>query len=114
MFNEDFSHGKKFNFDSSNLEYITLDNYIKDGYPSEFTVKAVFINNKSKFGPRAVIVSDRFNINVPKHLNNDISKILSNQMYIDAINAGKCGFRVSQYEDNNHVIRNSGNFYDIT
>ena len=113
MFNNAFNHGKRFDFDSSKLEYINLDNYVQDGYPNYFVVKGMFITKSGKFGPRGIIVSEAFNIQVPKHLNADISDILSNYDMIDAINEGKCGAKVYQYTDKNGVKRNSIRFVDI-
>ena len=113
MFNENFSHGKKFNFNSDGLIFITLDQYVKDFGNKSFTVREVFINPKSKFGPRACVVSDTHKINLPKHFNSDVEKITNNQQFIDAINNGKCGFQPEQYTDRTGVVRNSGKFIDI-
>lgn len=113
MFNEAFSHGRKFTFDSSNLDYINLNKYVEDQFDNEFTVRSVFIVEKAKHGPRPVVVSDKFNIYVPNHMVDDIRKILSTPEMCDAINAGKCGCKVYQYQDKDGVTRNGVSFYDI-
>ena len=112
MFNEDFRHGRTFNFDGSSNPYITLNNWVADKHPDRFIVRGVFTHNKSAYGEKGVIVTDGFNIDVPEHLIKDIKKILANDMYIEAINQGKCAFLCSSYIDKNGITRNSGNFID--
>lgn len=113
MFNEAFSHGKRFSFDSSKLDYINLNQYVADKYDPEFTVRSVFVVEKAKHGPRPVVVSDKFNIYVPNFMVTDVRKILANQDMIDAINEGKCGARIYQYNDKDNVERNGISFFDI-
>lgn len=113
MFNEAFSHGKKFTFDSKDLPFSTLDEVVKENGNKMIEVKEVFINPKSKFGPRPCVVCSTLKINLPKHFVKDIEKILANPDMIDAINNGHCGFMPSQYVDGNGVTRNSGSFCDI-
>lgn len=112
-FNNKLSHGKKFTFDSKDLLFTTLDEYIKENGNKIATVREVFINNKAKFGPRGCVVTDTLKINVPRHINNDIEIILNDPELIGLINNGKCGFKPTQYEDSNGVVRNSGEFIDI-
>lgn len=113
MFNEDFRHGKTFKADTSKLPFITLKDYVAQGLPAEFKVIAAYTHNKSQYGEKAIISSEKYNIDMPKHLIKDIKKINGNQMYIDAINDGHCGFRLSTYTDKNGVVRNSGTFFDL-
>jgi len=113
MFNEAFNHGKKFTFDSDNLPDTDLTTFVNENGNKQFTVKAVFINPKSKFGPRPCVVCSTLKIWLPNHFLGDVEAILNNQDMIDAINNGKCGFVPSQYTDKNGVMRNSGKFIDI-
>lgn len=113
MFNEKFNHSQKFTFNSDSLPFADLKDIIEANGNATIIVRAVFINNKAKFGPRPCIVSDSAKINLPNHFVDDIREILATPEMIDAINAGKCGFTPCQYTDKNGVIRNSGNFVDI-
>ena len=113
MFNEEFNHAKSFTFDSTDLPYTDLDTFVKENGNKLIEVKSVFINQKAKYGPRGCIVCSTLKINVPAHLNKDITKILNRPDMIEAINAGKCGFMPRQYEDDKGIIRNTGNFIDI-
>lgn len=112
MFNEAFSHGKKFKFNSDDLPFTTLDEYVKTSMDS-FVVREVFINPKAKFGARPAVVSDKFKMNLPKHFVKDIEKILATPEMIEAINNGKCGFVPETYEKDGKTY-NSGKFFDIT
>lgn len=113
MFTEEFSHGTSFKFDSSELPFTTLDEFVKENGNKQIEVKAVFINKKAKHGPRPCIVCSTLKIYVPEHIIKDIEKILSRPDMIEAINNGKCGFLPRQYVDKSGVIRNTGNFIDI-
>lgn len=112
MFNEDFKHGKKFNINSDDFEFTTLDDYIKQHGNCTLTVLGMF-TYKAKFGVRPVLIADNLKINLPDHLLSDVEKIMYNDTYVAAVNAGKCGFKTSQYTDKNGKERNSGSFVDI-
>lgn len=115
MFNEKYSHGKKFTFDSSNNEFISLKDY-QTKYPDTniITVRGVF-TYEGKKGVRAALVTDGFNVNLPEHLIKDVQSIMVHDDEIVAINEGKCGFRISTYEDTKYGngICYSGSFCDI-
>lgn len=112
MFNERFSHGKKFNINSDGFPFTTLDEVIEENGNKVIPVCALF-TYKAKYGERPVIVSPTLKINLPDHCLNDVKEILSDDELIAAINNGKCGFKPSQYEDKNGNVRNSGSFIDI-
>lgn len=114
MFNEKFSRGTKFTFDSKGLPFIKLDDYIKQGGKTSFIVRACFVHSKNKLEiEHGVIVSDEYNIDVPTHLIKDIKIICSDSDMIEAVNNGKCGFKCFTYTDKFGVTRNSGTFVDV-
>lgn len=113
MFNERFSHGRRFTFNGDNNPYITLDQYVAEGNKTTFTVRGCFVHNKSKFGESGVIVTDNYNIDVPRHLIKYIKVVLAEPEMIRAVNDGKCGFSCSTYTDNHGIVRNTGSFIDI-
>ena len=112
MFNEKYSHERRFNYDSSKNEFIDLVDYIQNTGNNSFVVRGMFTYD-GKFGERPCIVTDGYNVTVPNHITNDVKSIMSNDAEVAAINAGKCGFRVKHYQDKNGVDRLSGSFYDI-
>lgn len=105
-------HGKQFTFNSDDLPFTSLDEYMKTGGNATIPVKAVFINKKAKFGERPVLVTPSFKMNLPAHLLDDVKEILDDAEAIRLINEGLCNFIVSTYEDNNGIMRYTGSFAD--
>lgn len=105
-------HGNQFTFNSDDLPFTSLEEFIKSGGNTTIPVKAVFINNKAQYGPRPVLVSPSFKINLPAHCLEDVQQILNDAELITLINEGKCNFIVSTYEDRNNTIRYTGSFVD--
>lgn len=64
-----------------------------------YPVKGVFINTKSKFGAKPVIISDGFMVDIPKHKMDDVNAILADHSLCEAIDAGQCAFTVRSYQD---------------
>ena len=60
-----------------------------------------------------VLIGNNLKIHLPDHCLSDVEAIMYDDECVDAINAGKCGFKPTQYEDKNGKTRNSGNFIDI-
>ena len=112
MFDENFKHGKTFNVDSYNFAFTDLKTFVQENGHKTLVVNAVF-HYKAKYGERPVLVAHNLKINLPDHCLKDVEKILDNQEYIDAINAGKCGFQTTEYIDPNGNVRYSGSFVDI-
>ncbi len=115
MFNEKYSHGKKFTFNSEGNEFVSLKEYAGK-FPEQkvITVRQVF-TYEGKKGLRCALSTEGFNVNLPEHLIKDIQSILAHDDEIAAINEGKCGFRISTYEDTKYGngICYTGSFCDI-
>ena len=105
-----FNHSVKFNYDGKDNAYMDISSYMAE-VGDHAKVLGVWINPKSKHGPRGVIVLDGVNINVPKHVNDKIEKIRSNPEAVAFINQGKCGVRFSTYEKNDSTYY-TADFYD--
>ena len=112
MFNEKYSHEKKFKFDGKDNEWMNVADYVAAGHPQQFTVRAVF-SYDSKFGKRPCVATDGFNITMPNHVLGDVDSIMNHDDEIEAINAGKCGCKITTYQDKNNVTRYSCKFFDI-
>lgn len=71
------------------------------GMDKIYTIKGLFISNKSKLGPQpsAVIDLDGVDsiVNLPMYMHQEILDIMQDQEDIAAIKAGKVGFKVEAY-----------------
>lgn len=115
MFNEKYAHGKKFNVDADKFEFIELKDLIENVKKGHCTVKVLgLFTYEAKYGVRPVIIiSEGYKVNLPDHCLADVQSIMKDQEDIDAINAGHCGFKTSEYTDGKGVKRYSGSFIDI-
>lgn len=119
MFNEEFNHADPFTVDTTDFPFVNLSDMIKENGHRLLKVQKVFTLFPKKGASAGeevpVLVAEGHCIYIPVHLLADVKKILSNQLFIDAINAGKCGFQTKEYLDEKHgnVTRYSGNFCDI-
>ena len=115
MFNENFAHGSVFTVDSHDYPFVNLNEIVKEKGHGTFKVLGVFTYVNKKGKERPVLVIDGFKVNLPDHCLGDVKKILENRTYIDAINAGHCGFKTNEYEDTvyNNGTCYSGVFVDI-
>lgn len=112
IFNDNF--GKtKFTFNADNCTFINLNEYLDDHDINQIVpVKGLFINRKSKFGDRPVLITPEYKINLPKHLMKDFLMVLASHEMCTAINTGHCGFRFYTYEKEGKTCY-SGTFVDI-
>lgn len=120
MFNEDFKHNAAtFNVNTDGFEWVNLSDVIKSKGHCTLKVQKVFTvtptKGRSKGKEKPVLVADNMIIWLPEHCIDDVKKILSNDIYINAINEGKCGFATSEYEDTKYDNGTcySGSFVDI-
>lgn len=108
-FSKKFNKSRLFNVDTSKFEYYNLEDLYNEaleqgdgdaGYADEVVYKicGVYINTKSLYDPAPVIaLSDRY-VNLPSHMTQTCIDMLADPTCIKAINDGKCGFRIYQYE----------------
>lgn len=90
----------KFNFSKYNRagqEYRTLRGLYEDKPDLIYPIRSIYINTKSKFGDAPVIVSDGFNINLPKHMTATVAEMLQDAEVMTLIRAGKVGIKVYEY-----------------
>lgn len=78
-----------------------------------YPVRALYLNNKSKYGLQCVAALDEALINLPSHKVDDVKAILESPDAVAQINDGKCGFTIRSYVDNNHIDRLSIDWVDI-
>lgn len=78
-----------------------------------YTVRALYINNKSKFGEQCVAALDDVLVNLPVHKLEDVKAIIATPEAVDQINAGECGFQIRSYVDGNGINRLTIDWVDI-
>lgn len=114
-FSTNYSHGKKFNVDSTNFPFVELSEIVKENGHKTLTVQGLFTYTTKKNKTRPCLIADSHKINLPDHMLKEVEKLLNDQEAIDLINSGKCGFKTSEYEDtkNGNGTCYSGSFVDI-
>lgn len=115
MFNETFnSKGKKFNHDGAGNDFCKLSDFANQyGIDTIYTVLGMYTHNKSQFGEKGIIITEKANIDVPQHIIKDIKTVIGNDDMVAAVNAGKCGLKIYTYTDQKGEERYSATFVDI-
>lgn len=94
-------YNKKFTFNYDKMkerQYINLQGLVeKFGKDKVYTVHALFINTKSRFGETPVIVTDDYIVNAPKHLLDTVKAMIEDVDVINLVNDRKVGFKIYGY-----------------
>lgn len=94
-----YNKGNLFKVNTEGYEYRSLEwLFNENGADQDYEVRGIYINHKSQFGDAPVAICDGFFANLPSHLLDDAKDMLKDQETIDAINAGKFGFKIETYE----------------
>lgn len=114
-FSSNYSHGNKFNVDSTDFPFCELSELVKENGHKTLTVQGLFTYTTKKGKTRPCLIADSHKINLPDHMLKDVKMILEDPEAIDLINEGRCGFKTSEYEDtkNGNGTCYSGSFIDI-
>lgn len=70
---------------------------------TKYTILAVFINTKGKFGDQGLFVTDDFQVNLPPHLLDLAHDLRQDEEVIEAINNRQLAFEIYQYNGKNGV-----------
>ena len=93
-----FNKSRKFSINTTGFAYKSLEDlFNENGSDTVYTVYAVYINTKSKYGDSPVVATADYFVNFPKHMIESAHKILSDADAIADINAGKVGFKIYPY-----------------
>lgn len=100
-----FNKRSLFNYDSEKeRDYCKLSDLVEcNGIEAVYTIEALFINTKSKYGQSPVLVTSQWLVNAPQHLTQTVQQMIQVPEIVDSINAGKVGFKVYQYTSGNNV-----------
>ena len=100
-FSKKFNTEKLFNIETEDFEYMSLEDLAKATASSEepvvFIIRGVYINRKSLYDPSPVVALDDCYVNLPSHLLPACEEMLHDRLAVDAINQGRCGFRIEKY-----------------
>lgn len=90
---------KRFEYEiTKEHSYKKLEDLYKEDDKGVYIVRMFYTNTKSKFGNNEVVVTDKYLINLPKHLTETVEKIKADEKYVDLINEGKFAFNIYEYE----------------
>lgn len=101
-----YNRNRQFNFQiPQDFQYTSLkDMFQRDGGGVVYPVRAIYINKKSRYGDAPVVATDKELVNCPAHLTDTVKQMLLDDEVIEAVNRGKVGFTIYQYE-----VRQQGN-----
>jgi len=95
-----FTYDKEKSRPYTNLETL----YKEHGKDKVYKVLGLYIN-EGKFGEQGSAVLEDVQVNLPKHLNNVVKEIRSDEKLISDINAGLVGFSIYEYIPKNYNIK---------
>lgn len=80
--------------------YVKLGELYKQFGPDKtYTVRAMYISNKSKYSDESPVVAiDEAMVNFPTFMTDTIKDMMHDDEVIEAVNSGKLGFKIYQYE----------------
>ncbi len=88
----------KFDFDGADLTFTSLKElFKKDGLCVNYTVRALFINTKGKFGEQPILVATEFLVSLPTHMLGTVKDMLEDDDLIKMVNDCKVGFTIRPY-----------------
>lgn len=107
-----YNHGVRFDYAiPQDARFISLGKLFEaEGNGVVYPVRGVYINHKSKYGDAPVVICDDMLVNLPKHLTETVKQMLTDDEFIEAVNAGKVGFKIYTYTTQN----NDSALYSVT
>lgn len=90
----------QFDFEEKERDFMKLAE-LKEN--TKYTILAVFINTKGKFGNQGLFVTEQFQVNLPPHLLDLAHDLRQDQEIIEAINNRELAFEIYQYNGKNGV-----------
>ena len=98
-----YNKKRMFKYDNGKeREYINLQGLVNEnGIDSVYTIHALFINTKSRYGDAPLIVIDDYLVNAPRHLLSVVEDMRNDPEIIELINKRKIGFKIYSYQGKN-------------
>lgn len=86
-----------FDVDTKDFKWVKLEELYNSDPDNVYTVLGVSKNNRSKYGTEPIAIIKGFLVNLPRHLLDDVDKILDDDEFIDYVKQGHLGFKVYAY-----------------
>lgn len=90
-----------FEFEEKERPFKKLEELHKEQPKACYTILAVFINKKGKFGDQGVLITNDFQVNLPPHLLDLSQELRQDEEVIEAINNRELAFEIYQYNGKN-------------
>lgn len=90
-----------FDFPEKEREFKKLEELHKQQPKARYTILAVFINKKGKFGDQGIFVTNDFQVNLPPHLLELSQELRQDDEIIEAINKRELAFEIYEYNGKN-------------
>lgn len=96
-----FNHTNIFDVDTRDFKWVKLETLYNTDPDKTYTLLGLFTKG-SKFGKEPDAIIDGFKVNLPRHLLDTVEDMLDDNQVIEAIKAGKVGFKVYSYHSNTY------------
>lgn len=90
-----------FDFTEKEREFKKLEELHNEQPKARYTILAVFINKKGKFGDQGIFVTNDFQVNLPPHLLELSQELRQDDEIIEAINKRELSFEIYEYNGKN-------------
>lgn len=98
-----YNKGSIFDIDFENRTWYKLEDMFNEQEGVVFHVEGLFINAKSKYGPRPFVAFDKIYLaDLPQHMTATIEQMISDPEVVEEINEGRVGFTVRAYMSKNY------------
>ena len=97
-------HNKKgvdWEVNTEGFEYKTREELYKKKAEAVYQVRGFYINTKGRFGEHPVMISDKFFIDLPDYMTDEIKETLKSEEDIDEIKKGTVGAKIVEFTDKN-------------
>lgn len=91
----------KFDFPEKEREFKKLKELHNQQPNARYTILAIFINTKGKFGDQGVFITNDYQVNLPPHLLTLSQELRQDEEVIEAINNRQLAFEIYQYNGKN-------------
>ena len=90
-----------FDFPEKERPFKKLEELHNQQPKARYTILAVFINTKGKFGNQGIFITNDFQVNLPPHLLDLSEDLRQDDEVIEAINNRELAFEIYQYNGKN-------------
>ena len=94
-----FNHNNIFEVDTKDFKWVDLKTLFNTDPDKQYTLLGLFVKG-SKFGKEPDAIINGFKVNLPRHLLDTVNDMLDDNQVIEAIKAGKVGFKIYSYHSN--------------